>query len=478
LGSNVEVLAQLDGGTSWSRVEPATAEIDKATGDVSVGWAKATAGRVMITRLQGSGGSGGGGTSDHSQLTNLDYMNSGHTGFESEDHGVEHRHGGNDEIATSTAAAYAIPKADGTGRLASAWIPDLSSTYEAVSRKNQPSGYAGLDSASKINRVQLPLMTGDQGSGGQTGSVPAPAAGDAGKCLKGSGTWGDCGTGGGGGIPGGTSGQLQYNSSGSFGGVTGTSISGSTINHTGKIDVGGGTFELPNGSGLPGSCVAGELYMNTNGSSGKRLYGCEGGTWVLQGDGVGTGGCSGGAPTDAEYVVGAADSSLTNEYVAQAGSGILITKASPNMRWEADCTYVGCQGDDNNFSGNNQVGVGTKYMDFSIPNDSGTGTTLNKLVSWNGDPVKAIRAPASTNQVLGVCVSGCGTSGSPRIALRGRALCVFDGGAPTAGNWAAVSTTTSGNCRDAGTSKPSSGLVGVVYSSVSQGGAHEVILMF
>lgn len=50
-----------------------------------------------------------------------------------------------------------------------------------------------------VNR--LPLMVGDSGSGGTAGLVPAPASGDAANCLRGDGTWGPCGSGGGGGAP-------------------------------------------------------------------------------------------------------------------------------------------------------------------------------------------------------------------------------------------------------------------------------------
>lgn len=40
-------------------------------------------------------------------------------------HAIDHQHSGADEIATATAAANAIPKADGTGKLNEAWIPTL-----------------------------------------------------------------------------------------------------------------------------------------------------------------------------------------------------------------------------------------------------------------------------------------------------------------------------------------------------------------
>lgn len=40
-------------------------------------------------------------------------------------HAAEHKHGGSDEVATATPAANAIPKADGTGKLASGWLPSI-----------------------------------------------------------------------------------------------------------------------------------------------------------------------------------------------------------------------------------------------------------------------------------------------------------------------------------------------------------------
>jgi hypothetical protein len=68
--------------------------------------------------------------------------------------------------------------------------------------------------------ADLIAMVGDSGSGGTKGLVPAPAAGDAaaGKYLKADGTWATV-SGGGGGSPGGSSGQIQYNNAGSFGGI-------------------------------------------------------------------------------------------------------------------------------------------------------------------------------------------------------------------------------------------------------------------
>lgn len=67
--------------------------------------------------------------------------------------------------------------------------------------------------------VAIPSFVGDSGSGGSKGLVPAPSSGDANKYLKGDGTWASV-SGVGGGTPGGSDTQLQFNDSSSFGGST------------------------------------------------------------------------------------------------------------------------------------------------------------------------------------------------------------------------------------------------------------------
>lgn len=61
--------------------------------------------------------------------------------------------------------------------------------------------------------AMLNAMTGDAGSGGLKGLVPAQATGDATKTLSGAGTWITAA-----GTPGGSTTQIQYNSSGAFAG--------------------------------------------------------------------------------------------------------------------------------------------------------------------------------------------------------------------------------------------------------------------
>lgn len=58
---------------------------------------------------------------------------------------------------------------------------------------------------------------------------------------------------------------------------------------TGEHDFGGGGVEIENNTAVPGSCTVGQIFLDTDATSGQQLYGCEGGTFVLQGDGTGGG---------------------------------------------------------------------------------------------------------------------------------------------------------------------------------------------
>lgn len=62
----------------------------------------------------------------------------------------------------------------------------------------------------------------------------------------------------------------------------------STNTLTGTYDIGGGVLEVPNSTTLPGTCTVGQIYMDTDATSGQRIYACESAnTWVLQGGGGG-----------------------------------------------------------------------------------------------------------------------------------------------------------------------------------------------
>lgn len=79
-------------------------------------------------------------------------------------HASSHKNGGSDEVASAASGANLIPKAGAGGTLASGWISGVlssagltnDSALEKTANKNAASGYAGLDSGSKVAIAQVP----------------------------------------------------------------------------------------------------------------------------------------------------------------------------------------------------------------------------------------------------------------------------------------------------------------------------------
>src|SRR5689334_4728173 len=87
------------------------------------------------------------------------------------------------------------------------------------------------------------------------------------------------------------------------------------------------------------------------------------------------------------------------------------------------------------------------------------GTKANKLAKLSGSPAAATNAAVSdTGGVIGICVAGCGNSGSATIKVGGPASCSFDG-STTAGDYVQISSKVAGDCHDVGATYPTSGQV-------------------
>ncbi len=77
-----------------------------------------------------------------------------------------------------------------------------------------------------------------------------------------------------------------------IGGITEASLvdKAATEAITGDWDFGSGGLEVENATSVPGSCTVGQIFLDTDATSGQQLYACEGGTFTLQGDGGAGGG--------------------------------------------------------------------------------------------------------------------------------------------------------------------------------------------
>jgi hypothetical protein len=114
-----------------------------------------------------------------------------------------------------------------------------------------------------------------------------------------------------------------------------------------------------------------------------------------------------------------------------------------------------------------------------MANASTTGTTLNSLAKLTGAPSTAVLAATTdTGGVLGVVNANAGTTcaagvtGKACIVTRGPGTCNFDG-AVTAGDYVQISSSTAGDCHDAGATYPGNGQVlGRVLVSNGSAGAY------
>lgn len=113
---------------------------------------------------------------------------------------------------------------------------------------------------------------------------------------------------------------------------------------------------------------------------------------------------------------------------------------------------------------------------LEIPNDASTGTTVNKLAKLTSAGAAIIASTTDTDGEIGVVIGAAGKSGNAQIAVSGTAGCVFDG-ATTAGDFVGISSSTAGDCHDAGATRPlSAQTIGRVLSTNASGGTYEVTM--
>jgi hypothetical protein len=117
----------------------------------------------------------------------------------------------------------------------------------------------------------------------------------------------------------------------------------------------------------------------------------------------------------------------------------------------------------------------------TFPNASSTGTTLAKLAKLTGvnTAVLAATTDNTNGQIIGVVVSGAGTTGSATLLQIGAANCVFPSGGVVQNEFVTVSTATAGDCADYGPTLPVDGseVLGRVISPTN-GAAGTYLVLF
>jgi hypothetical protein len=121
------------------------------------------------------------------------------------------------------------------------------------------------------------------------------------------------------------------------------------------------------------------------------------------------------------------------------------------------------------------TGTGLGFLS-EIANDGTTGTTANKLAKLTTAGAAIVAGTGDTDGMVGIVSGNAGTTGNAQVAVNGQASCVFDG-ATTAGDFIAISSTTAGDCHDAGASRSSSSqTIGRVLTTNASGGTYAVEL--
>jgi hypothetical protein len=120
-----------------------------------------------------------------------------------------------------------------------------------------------------------------------------------------------------------------------------------------------------------------------------------------------------------------------------------------------------------------QLTTAAAIQPLLIANDTGSGTTVNRLTKVTGAPSAAVMTGTSDKSgILGITIAGAGLTGTATIQQSGLATCDFDG-ATTAGDYFINSTTSAGQCHDYGFTP---GGLGRVLSTNGGAGSYQVVL--
>jgi hypothetical protein len=163
------------------------------------------------------------------------------------------------------------------------------------------------------------------------------------------------------------------------------------------------------------------------------------GSWSLVDSGAacGTSGITGSGTTGKISVF------TSSTAIGDIGTPTLCSTGNAPVGIDANGNATGCA----------SIGGTSTYPTATFDND-GTGTTLNHIAAMTAQSTNAIvavhNASTSTSMnLVGVTVSGAGTTGRVTVQTGGPVSCVFDG-ATTKDHAVIASTTTAGDCHDAG----------------------------
>lgn len=136
----------------------------------------------------------------------------------------------------------------------------------------------------------------------------------------------------------------------------------------------------------------------------------------------------------------------------ESGSGSLLFATLSSLTTNDVLTWNGSNWINQAVSGGGSLGTGN--INMTVANASSVGTTTGLLAKLTGAPSTVRNAQTTdTENAIGICTSGCGTTGNATIAIAGQVNCQFDG-STTAGDYVVISATSAGKCADSGSTFP------------------------
>lgn len=217
------------------------------------------------------------------------------------------------------------------------------------------------------------------------------------------------------------------------------------------------------------AAVAGRLSKSVAGGADVTLTTTEARNAILEFTGILTGNINVLVPTkNRKYVVyNNTSGAYTLTVKTSAGTGIAVTQGQR--------VWLYC--DATNVVALSSATSSATSITVTVANEGSTGTLANGLAKLTGAPSTATRtATSDTAGAIGIVTSGAGTTSNATIQIAGLCSCVFSG-ATTAGNYVIISDATAGNCKDGGSSYPTSGqAIGRVLTTNGSGGTYQILL--
>jgi hypothetical protein len=217
------------------------------------------------------------------------------------------------------------------------------------------------------------------------------------------------------------------------------------------------------------TAVAGRLSKSVAGSADVTLTTTEARNAVLEFTGTLTGNINVIVPTkNRKFIVyNNTSGAFTLTVKTSSGTGVAVTQGQR--------VWLYC--DATNVVALSSASSSATAVTVTVANEGSTGTLANGLAKLTGAPSTATRtATSDTGGAVGIVTSGAGTTSNATIQVAGLCSCVFSG-ATTAGNYVIISDATAGNCKDGGSSFPTSGqAIGRVLTTNGGAGTYQIYL--